>query len=149
MLVDGAMISLDRATRTAPREHAGRAVVDLDGALVTPAFVDAHVHATGDRPGADRARSAPGARSLREALDLRRTRRPRRPRPSGPRRRLGRDAAGPSSARRPRPNSTAPATAARVYLARVDAHSAVVSSALLAAVPGLARAAGLPRRRAA
>ena len=63
MLVDGGVISwIGRDDGPAP--SAGTRVVDLAGALVTPAFVDAHVHATGDRAGADRARPARGARSL-------------------------------------------------------------------------------------
>ena len=118
-------------------------VVDLAGALVTPAFVDAHVHVTGDRARADRPRPATAPHRW-----------PRRWTPSS----------GPPAPARGRPilgggwdetalaraapadgapSSTGPPTAASVYLARVDAHSAVVSSALLAAVPGLRGAARL------
>jgi len=55
---------LARRRSVGPADH----VVDLDGALVTPAFVDAHVHATGaglSLTGLDLS----GAESLRDALD--------------------------------------------------------------------------------
>ncbi len=118
----------------------GTRVVDLAGALVTPAFVDAHVHATGTGlalTGLDLA----GTASLREALDrVERAARAGRGRPvlGG-----GWDDTGWPEQRAP--------TAAEldragygglVYLARVDAHSAVVSSALLASVRGVRDLAG-------
>jgi predicted amidohydrolase YtcJ len=139
MLVDGAEITwigpVDRAPDGA-RVH----VIDLDGALITPAFVDAHVHATGTGlalTGLDLS----GAGSLRAALDaIERTARAGRGRPV-----LGGgwdDTGWPEQ----RPPTAAELDRAGygglVYLARVDAHSAVVSSALLAAVPGLAELPG-------
>lgn len=107
--------------------------VDLDGGVVTPAFVDAHVHATStglSLTGLDLSR----ARSLREALQLlERFNRQRRGRPL-----LGH---GWDETRWPeaRPPSVGELDRASfggaVYLARVDSHSAVVSSALLASDP--------------
>lgn len=104
------------------------AVVDLDAALLAPAFVDAHVHATAtglalgglDLAGcatladaldtvARAAAAAPGATLLGTGWDE--TRWPERRPPSAAE--LDRAAAG-----------------AQVYLARVDGHSAVVSTSL-------------------
>lgn len=139
MLVDGDVISwIGRDDEIGPEP--GTRVVDLGAALVTPAFVDAHVHATGTGlalTGLDLA----AARSLREALDLvERAARASRGRPV-----IGGgwdDTAWPEH----RPPTAAELDRAGygglVYLARVDAHSAVVSSALLAAVPGLREIAG-------
>ncbi len=139
MLVDGARIAWvgpDDGAAAGP----GVRVIDLAGALVTPAFVDAHVHLTGTGlalTGLDLA----GAGSLAQALDLvERAARAGRGRPV-----LG---GGWDDSRWPeqRPPTAAELDRAGygglVYLARVDAHSAVVSSALLAAVPGLAGLAG-------
>jgi predicted amidohydrolase YtcJ len=108
-------------------------VVDLTGAFVAPAFVDAHVHATStglSLTGLD----LRGARSLHEALDrIERAARAGRGRPllgggwdetDWPERRP------PTSAELDRA-----AYGGLVYLARVDVHSALASSALLAAVP--------------
>ncbi|MQA15254.1 MAG: amidohydrolase family protein [Pseudonocardiaceae bacterium] len=108
-------------------------VVELEGALVTPAFVDAHVHATSAGlllDGLDLTRTA----SLRECLDT-----------------VARHAAartgsvlwghGWDESRWPeaRPPSRAEldraAAGAAVYLSRVDVHSAAVSSALLERAP--------------
>ncbi|MGL5849766.1 MAG: amidohydrolase, partial [Phycicoccus sp.] len=106
-------------------------VVDLDGALVLPGFVDAHVHVSRTGLGL-RGVDLSGARSVTEALEL--------------------VAAGARAVRgRPvyafgweeqRWAENRPMTAAEldrasaggvVYAARVDSHSAVVSSALAAA----------------
>lgn len=110
-------------------------VVHLDGALVTPAFTDAHVHTTATGlalTGLDLS----GTRSLPEALDRIRAHAAAHP---GDRVLLGQ---GWDATRWPeqRPPARAELDAAAggrpVYLSRVDAHSAVVSSALLALVPG-------------
>jgi hypothetical protein len=109
--------------------------VDLDGALVIPAFVDAHFHTT------DTGLSLTGldlgsAGSLAEALRAVE----RAARSSGGRPLLG---AGWDETRWPERRAPTAAELDRasyggvVYLARTDAHSAVVSSALLAAVPGI------------
>ena len=111
-------------------------VVDLDGALVIPAFVDAHFHTT------DTGLSLSGlelgsAGSLAEALGAVE----RVARSSGGRPLLG---SGWDETRWPEGRAPTAAELDRasyggvVYLARTDAHSAVVSSALLASVPGIA-----------
>lgn len=114
-------------------------VIDLAGALVTPAFVDAHVHSTATGlalTGLD-LRATP---SLAAALDLiERAARAAR----------GRVLLGTGWDERNWPERRPPNPAELdrasyggvVYLARVDVHSAVVSSALLAACPD---ARGLP-----
>jgi predicted amidohydrolase YtcJ len=118
-----------------PSDDAGPAdeTVDLGGALVTPAFVDAHVHATSTGSallGLDLTATA----SLAELLD----RVERAARASGGRPLLGH---GWDETRWPerRPPTSAELDRASygsvVYLSRVDVHSAVVSSALLAATP--------------
>ncbi|MFD9070885.1 MULTISPECIES: amidohydrolase [Streptomyces] len=116
-------------------------VVDLEGALVTPAFTDAHVHTTSTGlalTGLDLS----GARSLDEALVLVREHVAARP---GDRVLLGH---GWDTARWPggRPPTRAELDEAAggrpLYLSRVDVHSAVATTALLDLVPGVADAAG-------
>lgn len=114
-------------------------VVNLGGAFLAPAFVDAHVHATSTGlalTGLDLRR----ARSLGEALSaVEAAARAGRGRPV-----LG---AGWDETEWPerRPPTCAELDRAGygglVYLARVDVHSALASSALLTAVPGVR---GLP-----
>ncbi|QDY75809.1 amidohydrolase [Streptomyces qinzhouensis] len=115
--------------------------VDLDGALVTPAFTDAHVHTTATGlalTGLDLS----GAADLGEALALVRKYGADRP---GDAVLLG---GGWDAARWPgrRPPSRAEldeATGGRpLYLPRVDVHSAVVTTALLDLVPGVTGLAG-------
>ncbi|MGP3922071.1 amidohydrolase [Streptomyces sp. 8N616] len=112
-------------------------VVRLDGALVTPAFTDAHVHTTATGlalTGLDLS----GARTLPEVLGRVRAHAAARP---GDRVLLGH---GWDATRWPeqRPPSRAELDEAAggrpLYLTRVDVHSAVVTSALLELVPGLA-----------
>ncbi|MFE1792090.1 amidohydrolase [Streptomyces sp. NPDC059525] len=109
-------------------------VVDLGGALVTPAFTDAHVHATSTGlalTGLDLST----ARSLAEALDLVRAYAARRP---ADRVLLGHgwDAARWPERRAPRRSELDEAAGGRpLYLSRVDVHSAVVTTALLDLVP--------------
>ncbi|MEO7260371.1 MAG: amidohydrolase family protein [Jatrophihabitantaceae bacterium] len=111
-------------------------VLDLDGALVIPAFVDAHIHTT------DTGLSLSGlelssAGSLAEALRAIE----RAARSGGGRPLLG---SGWDETRWPENRAPTAAELDRasyggvVYLARTDAHSAVVSSALLASVRGIA-----------
>jgi predicted amidohydrolase YtcJ len=116
------------------------AVVDLAGALLTPAFVDAHVHATSTGlalTGLDLS----GCGTLREVLDAVE----RAARTGGGRPILGGgwdEASWPEG----RPPTAAEldraAYGGSVYLARVDVHSAVVSSVLAASVPDLAGLSG-------
>ncbi|MCW8219644.1 amidohydrolase [Streptomyces griseolus] len=116
-------------------------VVDLEGALVTPAFTDAHVHTTATGlalTGLDLS----GARTLAEALDAVRAYANAHP---SPRVVLGH---GWDATRWPeqRPPSRAELDAAAggraVYLPRIDVHSAVVTTALLDLVPGVRDLAG-------
>ncbi|MHC0433166.1 amidohydrolase [Streptomyces sp. O3] len=116
-------------------------VVDLEGALVTPAFTDAHVHTTAiglALTGLDLS----GARTLEDALALVRAHAAARP---GDRVLLGH---GWDAARWPgrRPPSRAEldvATGGRpLYLSRIDVHSAVVTTALLDLVPGVTERPG-------
>ena len=115
-------------------------VVDLAGATVTAAFVDAHVHTTSTGLALAELDLA-DATSLQDLLQrIERAARSGRGRPV-----IG---GGWEETRWPerRPPTAAELDRAAyggvVYLARVDAHSAVVSSSLLAAVPDLAGRAG-------
>jgi predicted amidohydrolase YtcJ len=115
-------------------------VVDLGGALVVPGFVDAHLHTT-DTGLALTGLDLAGAGSLAEALDMVERH---------ARRRGGRPLIGSGWDETGWPERRAPTAAELdrasyggvVYLSRTDAHSAVVSSALMAAVDGLAGMAG-------
>ncbi|MFD9424127.1 MULTISPECIES: amidohydrolase [unclassified Streptomyces] len=116
-------------------------VVDLEGALVTPAFTDAHVHTTATGlalTGLDLS----GARTLAEALDLVRAFAKSRP---VDRVLLGHgwDAARWPERRHPtRGELDAAADGRAVYLPRIDVHSAVVTTALLDLVPGVTAMTG-------
>jgi predicted amidohydrolase YtcJ len=115
-------------------------VVELDGALVTPAFVDAHVHSTSTGialAGLDLS----DTRSLTECLErvaafTRRTR---------GRVILGHgwdETAWPEHRPPTRQELDRASYGGVVYLSRIDVHSAVVSSALLAAAPEARAAVG-------
>lgn len=121
-------------------QHVGAHEVDLQDAFVTPAFVDAHVHTTATGLALTGLDLRPCS-SLAEALQaIERAARDSRGRPV-----LG---GGWNETDWPegRPPTAAELDRASygglVYLARVDMHSAVVSSSLLAAVPA-ARAAAV------
>ncbi|MGV9315226.1 amidohydrolase [Streptomyces sp. NPDC003691] len=115
--------------------------VDLDGALVTPAFTDAHVHTTATGlalTGLDLS----GVRGLGDALALVRKHAAGRPADAvllgG-----GWDAARWPERRPPSRAELDEATGGRpLYLPRVDVHSAVVTTALLDLVPGVTGLAG-------
>jgi predicted amidohydrolase YtcJ len=126
---DGGIAWTGNAAAAGPADE----TVELDGALLTPAFVDAHVHATSTGLallGLDLTATA----SLADALDQVE----RAARASGGRPVLGH---GWDETRWPerRPPTLTELDRASygsaVYLSRVDVHSAVVSSALLAAAP--------------
>ncbi|MFC9948351.1 amidohydrolase [Streptomyces pratensis] len=116
-------------------------VVDLEGALVTPAFTDSHVHTTSTGlalTGLDLS----GARTLTEALGLVRAFANSR---GGGGVILGHgwDAARWPEQRPPSRGELDEAAGGRaVYLPRVDVHSAVVTTALLDLVPGVTSLAG-------
>ncbi len=135
MLVDGHAIAWIGSDADALRHlDAADEHVHLDGAVVTPGFVDAHVHATSTGltlAGLDLTR----ANSLAEALALvEAAARSARGAPL-----LGH---GWDETRWPegRPPTSAEVDRASwgslVYLSRIDVHSAVISSALMAEVPG-------------
>ncbi|MDX3229102.1 amidohydrolase [Streptomyces sp. ME19-01-6] len=111
-------------------------VVHLEGALVTPAFTDAHVHTTATGlalTGLDLA----GARTLADALG--RVRAYARAHPDD-RILLGHgwDASGWPEGRPPTRAELDEAAGGRpLYLTRIDVHSAVVTTALLDLVPGI------------
>ena len=134
LVVDGATVSWI-GDEDGAAEHPGMQVVDLQHAFVTPAFVDAHVHATSTGlalTGLDLRRATSLAEALRHVETAARTARGR-PLLGG----------GWDDTRWPeqRPPTAAELDRASyggaVYLARVDVHSAVASSALMAAVPDL------------
>jgi predicted amidohydrolase YtcJ len=116
-------------------------IVDLDGALVTPAFTDAHVHTTATGlalTGLDLS----AAPTLRAALDLVREFAAARP---ADRVLLGHgwDAARWPDGRPPARGELDEATGGRpLYLSRIDVHSAVVTTALLDLTPGATGLAG-------
>ncbi|MCK1818182.1 amidohydrolase [Streptomyces sp. XM83C] len=111
-------------------------VIDLDGALVTPAFTDAHVHTTGTGlalTGLDLS----DAPTLEAALDAVRAFAASRPHD---RILLGHgwDASRWPGGRPPTRAELDEATGGRpLYLSRIDVHSAVVTTALLDLVPGI------------
>lgn len=110
-------------------------VVDLAGALVAPAFVDAHVHTT-DTGLATTGLDLRGAGSVREVLDAV---------DRAARRGGGRPILGGGWNETDWPEGRVPTLreldrasyGGIVYLARVDIHSALASSALLSTVPGV------------
>ncbi|WP_093801916.1 amidohydrolase [Streptomyces sp. Wb2n-11] len=116
-------------------------VIDLEGALVTPAFTDAHVHTTSTGlalTGLDLS----GARSLAGALDLVRAHAA-----AAPAGRIllghGWDATRWPEQRPPSRAELDEAAGGRpLYLPRIDVHSAVVTTALLDLVPGITGLAG-------
>jgi predicted amidohydrolase YtcJ len=151
------LVVADRVTwvgREAAAEPAAVAnadeVVDLRGALVTPAFVDAHVHVLGTaltRQGIDLA----ATRSLREFLG--RLAEYADAHPGEPIGGQGWEEHGWPEGRLPTLDELDRATAGAVaFLSRVDGHSSLVTTALLELVPEAAAADGyegaLLRRRA-
>lgn len=141
MLVVGERIAWvgDEAAGHAPADSVDD-LVELDGALVTPAFVDAHVHLTETGIAHDGV-DLTGCASLGEFLD--RIAAHARSRPGASVLGHGWDERGWPEGRRPTLAEVDRATAGAVaYLARVDVHSAMVSTALLDAQPAIARADG-------
>lgn len=136
LAVDGGLISW-LGTGDPP---AADRTVDLAGALVAPAFVDAHVHATSAgllRTGLD----LTGAGTAADVLDAVRDR--VRDRPGVVAIGHGWDETRWSESRLPsRAELDAVAGDTPVYLSRIDGHSALASSALAALAPRARTAAG-------
>ena len=132
---DGHVVWLGDDDGAAQYADGADTVVDLDGGLVTPAFVDAHAHLaqTGQ---AMTSLDLSGARSLGEALDALASF--ARSHPSGLLLAFGWD---DSTWPEERPFTVGEVDRAvgdrPAYLARVDVHSAVLSSALVHHMPGL------------
>ncbi len=139
LLVDGDTVAWVGSEGAADQMSADL-VVELDDAWVAPAFVDAHVHATATGlalTGLD----LTGAPSLAVALD--RVAAVSRAAHGGVLLGTGWDDTGWPEGRPPTAAELDRASfGGVVYLARADVHSAVVSSALLAAVPEARAAAG-------
>lgn len=131
LLIDGDTIAwIGEDTAAQVHRESADAVIDLDGAFVSPGFVDAHVHATSTGlllTGLD----LTGARSGHDVLiSLRET---RRREGAGLILGHGWDETRWSDARVPsREEIDEAAEGAPVYLSRIDVHSALVSSALIA-----------------
>jgi predicted amidohydrolase YtcJ len=141
MLVDGPVIAwLGEDSAADAHTDAADEVVDLRGALVTPGFVDAHVHATSTGlalTGLDLS----GCRSLGEALDAVSAR--ARALRGGVIIGHGWDETDWPEGRPPTRQELDRATwGSVVYLSRIDVHSALVSGALVAQTPGITTAAG-------
>ncbi|MGH8869619.1 MAG: amidohydrolase family protein, partial [Actinomycetes bacterium] len=114
--------------------------VDLRGAFVAPAFVDAHVHATATGLVLD-GLDLTGCATRQEVLDAVAAYAGRRP--HGVVLGHGWDETRWADARPPTTDELDRLAPGRpVYLSRVDVHSAVVSSALLARAPEAAHAEG-------
>jgi len=141
VVTDGGLISYvgsdEEARRSAPRQ----AEVDLHGRLLTPAFVDAHVHLiqTGQ------VMAGLGLHNVRSRDDaVQRVAAYARHHPDA-RVIIGHgwdERAWPEPLPPTRTELDRAAGAVAVYLARVDVHSAVVSSTLLDQLPGVSEAVG-------
>ncbi|NHC47321.1 amidohydrolase [Motilibacter aurantiacus] len=133
LVVDGhvAWVGQDAAGRASAPQ--GAHLVDLDGALVTPAFVDAHVHTTGtglSLIGLD-VRPARSAAELLEAV-RREAREGTGPRATGPLLGSGWDETAWADPALPGADDLDAAAQGRpVLLTRVDAHASLASSAAL------------------
>ena len=134
MLVDGHLIAWIGSDEDALRHRSSaHEHLELDGAVITPGFVDAHVHATSTGltlAGLDLTR----ANSLTEALAL--IEAAARSARGAPILGHGWDETRWAEGRPPTSGEVDRASwGSLVYLSRIDVHSAVISSALLAEVP--------------
>ena len=140
LVVDGTIAWIGPAAGAEMHRDSADAVVDLDGALVAPAFVDAHVHhtATGMTLLGLDLRGVPSRQALLDVLS------------AEARALRGRPIVGHGWDETLWADPTLPAReeldratwGSVVYLSRVDVHSGLVSSALVAEVPDLRSARG-------
>ncbi len=140
LVVDGTIAWIGPAAGAALHQDSADAVVDLDGALVAPAFVDAHVHhtATGMTLLGLDLRGVPSRQALLDLLSAEARRLRGRPIVGH-----GWDETLWSDPVLPTREELDRATwGSVVYLSRVDVHSGLVSSALVALVPDLRSARG-------
>ncbi|WP_298457670.1 amidohydrolase [uncultured Cellulomonas sp.] len=145
LVVDGTVAWLGAEDTAAGLAAGADVVVDLDGALVAPAFVDAHVHVLETALAMESLdlSAAAGVRSLAEALAAIRAAVDAAPASAGDSPLLGHswdELDWPEGRPPTRQELDDAARGARVYLARVDVHSAVVSTSFARA----AGAVGLP-----
>ncbi|AHH97782.1 amidohydrolase [Kutzneria viridogrisea] len=135
-VTDGVVVWVGQDTPGTALYGEGAEVVHLDGAFVAPAFVDAHVHATSTGlllTGVD----LTGCRSVAQVLAA------VREAPGATVWGHGWDETRWAEGRAPTRSELDEAAGGRpVYLSRIDVHSALVSTALLAAAPGARSAAG-------
>jgi predicted amidohydrolase YtcJ len=135
LIEDGCIAWIGDDAEASGITRAGMRITDLDGALVTSGFVDAHVHATSTGLtllDLDLAHTC-SALDVLEAVEKEASRHP------------GSVILGHGWDESQWSDSSLPiaqeidraSNGARVYLTRVDAHSALVSTALMAAVPGV------------
>ncbi len=140
LVVDQEIVWIGPAAGAQVHRDSADAVVDLDGALVAPAFVDAHVHhtATGMTLLGLDLRGVPSRGALLDLLTVQA--RESRGRPIVGH---GWDETQWDDQRLPTRQELDRATwGSVVYLSRVDVHSALLSSALIALVPELNAAPG-------
>ncbi|MET9487002.1 amidohydrolase family protein [Nocardia sp. NPDC006630] len=141
-VTDGTVVWVG-ADRTGRALHPEAEVIELDGAFVAPAFVDPHVHVTAlglKLTGLDLSQAG----SLAECLELLAAYAAAHP--DGPVLGDGWDETGWAEGRAPTLAEIDAAAPGRiVYLVRVDAHSAVVSTPLLDAVEAITEATGFTR----
>lgn len=135
LIEDGCIAWMGDEAEASGITHAGMRTTDLDGALLTPGFVDAHVHATSTGLtllDLDLAHTC-CALDVLEAVEKEASRHP-----GSVILGHGWDESHWSDPSLPDAQEIARASnGARVYLTRVDAHSALVSTALIAAIPGV------------
>ncbi len=136
LVADGRVAWLGTDDEAATHRDGADDVVNLEGALVTPAFVDAHIHATSTGlllTGLDLV----DTRSLTEALE-RVERYCRTTGSAGVVLGTGWDETRWPEGRPPTQAEIDRASyGARLYLTRIDVHSALASSAMLAMLPGI------------
>jgi predicted amidohydrolase YtcJ len=136
MLIDGDTIAwIGEDTAAEVHREAADVVVDLAGAFVAPGFVDAHVHATSTglaADGLDLASATSADSVLAEVRAYVRTM------PAGVVLGHGWDETTWTDPRVPsRQEIDAAADGRPVYLSRIDVHSALVSTAIIEACPGV------------